>query len=187
MNRLIVSLALLAWLLAQAPAYAQESKIDEEVEKLRKQLEEIADLDQKLMVPMRDGVKLATDIYLPAKDGKEALARLDREAEAGNVPAVVLSDVKMPRLDGVGLLEAVVARERPPAVIMVSGHGDIATAVDALKKGAVDFITEHGAGGPVAEASGELELLAREPAAAHHDTGASLQVGNILKRVFLQQ
>ena len=75
-----------------------------------------------------------------AKDGKEALARLDAEAAAGRAPAVVLSDVKMPKLDGVGLLEQVVAREQPPAVIMVSGHGDVATAVEALKKGAIDFI-----------------------------------------------
>jgi len=75
-----------------------------------------------------------------AKDGREALARLDREARGGRRPAVVLSDVKMPGLDGVALLEEVLRREHPPAVIMVSGHADVATAVEALKKGAVDFI-----------------------------------------------
>jgi two-component system nitrogen regulation response regulator NtrX len=75
-----------------------------------------------------------------AKDGREALARVEREERAGRAPAVVLTDVKMPGLDGVELLEALVARERPPAVILVSGHADVAMAVGALKKGAADFI-----------------------------------------------
>ena len=43
------------------PAIAQE---DEE-EKLREELEEIASVDEKVMVPMRDGIRLATDIYRP--------------------------------------------------------------------------------------------------------------------------
>lgn len=38
---------------------------DEEVEKLQKELDEVAEVDQKLMVPMRDGVRLATDVYRP--------------------------------------------------------------------------------------------------------------------------
>jgi DNA-binding NtrC family response regulator len=75
-----------------------------------------------------------------AKHGKEALARLDREETQGRFPAVVLTDVKMPHLDGLGLLEALMKRSRQPAVIMVSGHADVATAVDALRLGAVDFI-----------------------------------------------
>jgi DNA-binding NtrC family response regulator len=75
-----------------------------------------------------------------ARDGQEALARVEREALAGQQPAVVLADVKMPRLDGLGLLEALVQRASPPAVIMISGHGDVATAVDAVRRGAVDFI-----------------------------------------------
>ena len=75
-----------------------------------------------------------------AKDGREALARVEREESAGRAPAVVLTDVKMPGLDGVGLLEALVARERPPAVILISGHADVPTAVDALKNGAADFL-----------------------------------------------
>ena len=75
-----------------------------------------------------------------AKDGREALARIEREASDGNHAAVVLTDVKMPKLDGIGLLEAVMQFPRRPAVIMVSGHGDVGTAVEALRLGAVDFI-----------------------------------------------
>jgi len=75
-----------------------------------------------------------------AKDGAEALARVEQEEARGRHPAVVLTDVKMPNLDGIGLLEAVMRRARRPAVIMVSGHGDVGTAVEALRAGAVDFI-----------------------------------------------
>ena len=75
-----------------------------------------------------------------AKDGKEAVARIDREQAAGAPAAVVLCDVKMPGLDGLGVLEALGERPSAPAVIMISGHGDVATAVDAVRRGAVDFI-----------------------------------------------
>ena len=75
-----------------------------------------------------------------AKNGKLALARLEKEAKAGQRPDAVLTDVKMPDLDGISLLEAIVEREDAPPCIMISGHGDIATAVDAVKRGAVDFL-----------------------------------------------
>jgi two-component system nitrogen regulation response regulator NtrX len=75
-----------------------------------------------------------------AKDGAEALARLDQEERDGKHAAIVLTDLKMPKLDGLQLLEAVMQRPRRPAVIMVSGHGDVGTAVEALRLGAVDFI-----------------------------------------------
>ncbi len=75
-----------------------------------------------------------------ARDGEEALARLDKEAQAGREADVALCDVKMPRLDGPGLLDALAQRPVRPSVIMISGHGDVPTAVDALKRGAVDFL-----------------------------------------------
>ncbi|MCC6408025.1 MAG: sigma-54-dependent Fis family transcriptional regulator [Planctomycetes bacterium] len=75
-----------------------------------------------------------------ARGGEEALARLTREEQGGKTAAVVLCDVKMPRMDGIETLEKLLARPAPPAVIMISGHGDIQTAVEAVKKGAVDFL-----------------------------------------------
>ncbi len=75
-----------------------------------------------------------------AKHGREALARLEREAQAGRPADVVLCDVKMPELDGPGLLDALAAQAQRPAVVMISGHGDVATAVDCVRRGAVDFI-----------------------------------------------
>jgi two-component system nitrogen regulation response regulator NtrX len=75
-----------------------------------------------------------------AKDGREALARLGREAAAGQPADVVLCDVKMPQVDGLGVLDALAQQPDPPAVVMISGHGDVATAVDAVRRGALDFI-----------------------------------------------
>src|SRR5688572_3613016 len=75
-----------------------------------------------------------------AKDGREGLARLKREAEARRPADLVLCDVKMPQLDGLGVLEALAGMPDRPAVVMISGHGDVATAVDAVRRGALDFI-----------------------------------------------
>ena len=75
-----------------------------------------------------------------SKDGEEALARLDAESAKGRRPALVLSDLKMPRVDGLTLLEQIRARPEPPPVVLISGHGDIATAVDAMRRGAANFL-----------------------------------------------
>jgi DNA-binding NtrC family response regulator len=75
-----------------------------------------------------------------AKDGEEGLRRIESEEARGRRPGVVLTDLKMPRLDGMGLLEKVLARANPPPVVMISGHGDVATAVEAVKRGASNFL-----------------------------------------------
>ena len=54
---------------------------------------------------------------------------------------VVLLDIKMPELDGIEVLEKIL-RIRNVPVIMISGHGTIETAVEAIKKGAYDFIVK---------------------------------------------
>src|SRR6202022_3423662 len=66
---------------------------------------------------------------------EEALER----ATAGDVD-VVLLDVWLPGIDGLEALSRLQNTPRPPAVIMISGHGTIETAVRATKLGAFDFI-----------------------------------------------
>ncbi len=53
---------------------------------------------------------------------------------------VVLCDIKMPEMDGIEVLETICHMETHAPVIMISGHGNIDTAVEAIKKGAFDFI-----------------------------------------------
>ena len=52
----------------------------------------------------------------------------------------VLLDIKMPGMDGFEVLDRIVAREGAPPVLMISGHGDIATAVECTRRGAADFL-----------------------------------------------
>jgi DNA-binding NtrC family response regulator len=72
-----------------------------------------------------------------AADGLEALALLKRH----DVTACV-TDLWMPKLDGMGLLNRMVEEYPSIPVIIITAHGTGATAVDALKKGAFDYITK---------------------------------------------
>ncbi|MFT7486141.1 MAG: two-component system nitrogen regulation response regulator NtrX [Candidatus Paceibacteria bacterium] len=75
-----------------------------------------------------------------ARDGIAALARLALEKKKGRAPAAILSDLKMPELDGLGLLERVQQLDHSPPLIMISGHADVAIAVEAMQKGAANFL-----------------------------------------------
>jgi DNA-binding NtrC family response regulator len=59
-----------------------------------------------------------------------------------NLPDVVLLDIKMPRMDGIEVLEKLKKIDEKPIVIMISGHGTIETAVQTTKLGAYDFISK---------------------------------------------
>ena len=72
-----------------------------------------------------------------AADGEEALTIL------GARPFdVVLCDVRMPRLDGWHLLDALSERTRPPVTIMMSAYGDRDTALNVMKRGAYDYLSK---------------------------------------------
>jgi two-component system C4-dicarboxylate transport response regulator DctD len=55
-------------------------------------------------------------------------------------PAVVVSDIRMPGLDGFGLLEAVRTVDPEIPVVLVTGHGDVPMAIKAVREGAWDFV-----------------------------------------------
>ena len=54
--------------------------------------------------------------------------------------SVIFCDIKMPNMDGIEVLDRFAAEGVDAAVVMISGHGDIDTAVECIKKGAFDFI-----------------------------------------------
>lgn len=85
------------------------------------------------------GIALADMGYrvLAAKDGLEALDLFKQIAAP-----IVLSDIKMPGMDGIDLLCAIKRLEPETEVIMITGHGDMDLAVKSLKFEATDFITK---------------------------------------------
>ncbi len=72
-----------------------------------------------------------------ASDGEEGFKKFT----AGSFD-VVLCDIKMPKLDGIEFLQKVMETQTEVPIIMISGHGNIETAVDAVKKGAFDYISK---------------------------------------------
>src|SRR5689334_6309855 len=72
-----------------------------------------------------------------ASDGEEGLKKYkDRSYD------VVLCDIKMPKVDGIEFLQKAIETNGDIPIIMISGHGNIETAVEAVKKGAYDYISK---------------------------------------------
>ncbi len=70
-----------------------------------------------------------------AEDGTAGLKMFDASSYE-----IVLCDIKMPKVDGLEVLTRIVESDPDMPVVMISGHGNIDTAVEAIKKGAFDFI-----------------------------------------------
>ena len=73
-----------------------------------------------------------------AASAQEALAQL----EDGKEPDLLLSDVRMPKMDGLELLRHMKAHQAEIVVIMMSGHQDVTAAVEAMKAGAFDYLVK---------------------------------------------
>jgi two-component system nitrogen regulation response regulator NtrX len=88
---------------------------------------------------IRDSLKMTLEYngyeFAAAATGQEGLALAERDA-----PDLVLLDIKMPGMDGIDVLTRLHSINESLPVIMISGHGSTSTAVEAIKKGAVDFL-----------------------------------------------
>ena len=72
-----------------------------------------------------------------AADGMDALAKIEKTKYD-----VIIMDIKMPKMDGLETLSKIQNISADVPVIMISGHADIETAVQAVKMGAFDFISK---------------------------------------------
>jgi two-component system response regulator AtoC len=97
----------------------------------------IVDDEVNMRLVLKTMLKKAGYDVETAADGTEALALLRRH----DITACV-TDLRMPKLDGMGLLNRMVEEYPSIPVIIITAHGTVATAVDALKKGAFDYITK---------------------------------------------
>src|SRR5688500_17323732 len=88
---------------------------------------------------IRDTLRLILECedsrFLGAANGPEGIAMAQRER-----PDLVLLDIKMPGMDGMEVLRTLRATDEALPIVMISGHGTTATAVDAIKSGATDFL-----------------------------------------------
>ena len=74
---------------------------------------------------------------LMAENGEEALKLFEASS-----PQIIITDIKMPVMDGIELLQRVKGRNPETEVVMITGHGDMDLAVKSLKHDATDFITK---------------------------------------------
>ena len=95
----------------------------------------IIDDERSIRSTMKDILEFEQHTVTLAEDGAQALEAVGRETFD-----LIFSDIKMPGMDGMELLDALLARGVEAPIVMISGHGTIETAVEALKKGAFDFI-----------------------------------------------
>jgi two-component system, NtrC family, response regulator HydG len=97
----------------------------------------VVDDEQKLGRLVAQMLELDGHEVLQAGGGKEALARL-----ADSRFDVVVSDLRMPDVDGLAVLRAARARDPPPEVILMTAFGSAESAVEAMKAGAADYVTK---------------------------------------------
>ena len=88
---------------------------------------------------MRDSLAFLLDVNGFASKTYES-ANTFLSGAAIDAPSCVVSDIRMPGMNGIELVRALKARGAACPVILITGHGDVALAVEAMKAGAVDFI-----------------------------------------------
>lgn len=97
----------------------------------------LVDDDADLRESLAEGLALAGHRVLSFADAASALAGLDAAT-----PAMVIADIRMPGMDGRQLLKRILAIDHELPVILITGHGDIAEAVEAMRQGAYDFLAK---------------------------------------------
>ncbi|WPE23689.1 sigma-54 dependent transcriptional regulator [Shinella zoogloeoides] len=97
----------------------------------------LIDDDRQLLRATAQTLELADFSVTPFASAAEALPQLDL-----NFAGVVVSDIRMPGMDGLQLFERIRALDAEIPVILITGHGDIPTAVKAIQDGVYDFIAK---------------------------------------------
>jgi len=95
----------------------------------------IVDDDPDIRENLKDRLDAQGYEALAAEDGQQGLELIRRE-----MPEVVLVDLQMPRMGGQALLEALQVEELETTVVVISAHGNVESAVAAMRAGATDFV-----------------------------------------------
>ena len=95
----------------------------------------IIDDEQPIRTSLREILEYEGHSVDEAQDGVDGVIAARKKQYS-----VIFCDIKMPKMDGLDVLDMLKSKEVDTPVIMISGHGTVETAVQALKKGACDFI-----------------------------------------------
>lgn len=95
----------------------------------------VIDDERSIRNSMKDILSFEGHDVVLAENGLEGLVAVKSEK-----PEVVFCDIKMPKMEGIEVLQRIKEFTAETPVIMISGHGTIDTAIEAIKKGAYDFI-----------------------------------------------
>ncbi|MFT5682317.1 MAG: two-component system response regulator HydG [Myxococcota bacterium] len=98
----------------------------------------IVDDERAIRFALRMVLEDAGYNIIEATDGLAALETLDDQVNID----LIISDLKMPRLDGMGLLDRLSSQPHAPPVIMITAHGSERTVVEAMKRGALDYFSK---------------------------------------------
>ena len=97
----------------------------------------IVDDEKAIRNSIKDILEMEEYTVDTAENGEEAIAKASKDKFDA-----IICDIKMPVMDGIEVLDRLVADGIESPVIMLSGHGDLDTAVTCIKKGAFDFISK---------------------------------------------
>ena len=95
----------------------------------------LADDERSIAVTLRDDLEAAEHDVTVVDDGLKAL----KETQARRFD-VVITDIRMPGMDGLSLLKEIKSEEPSPEVIVITGHATIDTAVEAIRLGALEYV-----------------------------------------------
>ena len=95
----------------------------------------IIDDERSIRNTLKDILEFEKHHLVLAENGKQGL-----EIAISSHFDLIISDIKMPEMDGIDLLNALFEHKVEAPIVMISGHGNIETAVECIKKGAFDYI-----------------------------------------------
>jgi adenylate cyclase len=96
------------------------------------------DLEALLIQKFRHQIRGGEVSFLFARDGVEALVKLEEDRDID----MVVTDINMPRMDGLSLLQKLQEKEERLSTVIVSAYGDMANIRTAMNRGAFDFLTK---------------------------------------------
>jgi len=97
----------------------------------------IVEDDDNLREAIKETLSLENIVSVTARNGKEALVLLNSRSVD-----LILSDIQMPELDGIGLLKAVSQKFFRLPIVLMTAYGDIQNAVEAMRLGAADYLVK---------------------------------------------